>query len=106
MHAAPEWSNERAGRPADEVASELLREFLSLAGATGAEAGLEPAYLEAHRWNNAYPLNPRPAGPDGAHFLLDRGLQLGSAGDWSWGPRVADAFNAGHSLGSQVARLL
>ncbi|EFJ43014.1 hypothetical protein VOLCADRAFT_121465 [Volvox carteri f. nagariensis] len=61
VHAAPEWSNLRRDVAPADVAAELLRDFAHLV-----QTDISPAdviHQEVHRWNNAYPLNPRPPNP-------------------------------------------
>jgi hypothetical protein len=36
---------------------------------------------QAHRWNNAFPLNPLPASPGGP-FVLRPELRFAACGDW------------------------
>lgn len=83
-----------------QVAAELLQEFVRCFRLPPHLAAPEAlAYAEAHKWSNAYPLNPRaPGGLEGADgeglagvaqekglagsFMLARSMHLGACGDW------------------------
>ena len=75
-------------------------------------------HIEAHRWNNAYPLNPRPPVPPppgsraaelgpgvlglgpggpglGGFYMLRADMALAACGDWAKGPRAGDAYVSG-----------
>lgn len=69
-----------------QVAQQLLAGFLSAADISMTDDDI--IHLEVHRWNNAYPLNPREpqavAGvPDVAGaFMMEPDLRLVACGDW------------------------
>eukprot|EP00198_Chlamydomonas_reinhardtii_P013228 XP_001702565.1 predicted protein [Chlamydomonas reinhardtii] len=90
-------------------------------------------HIEAHRWNNAYPLNPRPPVPPppgsraaelgpgvlglgpggpglGGFYMLRADMALAACGDWAKGPRAGDAYVSGweaaHALLASVVDLL
>lgn len=84
-----------------QVASELLQEFtrcFSLSSSLTAPSNV--LYAEAHKWTNAYPLNPRAPGglQEGGleglggvtgqkdalvgSFMIEREKRLGACGDW------------------------
>ena len=65
----------------------------------GSPAAPEIAYVEAHRWNAAFPLNPL-APPE--RCFWDAEARLGMAGDWCVGPRAGDAFESGRALARRV----
>jgi hypothetical protein len=110
VHAAPEWSNARRGMAREQVAAELLQ---ALCLAAGVQLGPEDLlHCEAHRWNNAYPLNPRPPVALEGHpqlqgqLMLDAGRRLAACGDWCAGPRAGDAFTSGWEAAAAVLPLL
>lgn len=94
VHAVPAWSRQRLGRPAGEVAGELLQAFLATVG------GPLPAvrHLAAVCWPHA--LVERPLGRP---FVLDAAAGIGLCGDWCLGPRVEAAWLSGTGLGTALA---
>lgn len=88
LHATPEWSHANVDTPAEEVASEMVREFQAV---TGAQAS--PEDLVTHRW--LYAKSSDPASP-GFRWLQDD--RIGLAGDWLDGGRVEGAFNSASAL--------
>jgi len=94
IHASPEWSNARRDARREQVAAELLAAFAHAAPCVREAiegGGGRPPLALAHRWNNAYPLNPLTAPPPaepGAPRLV-------ACGDWAAGPRVGDAYASG-----------
>lgn len=113
IHAAPDWSNARRDMPRDKVAVELLEAFRQATGAPPALDQSNVLYCEAHRWNNAYPLNPRPPAPIdealelGGYFATEAALPgLVSCGDWCNGPRAADAYLSGFEAAQMVMNSL
>jgi predicted NAD/FAD-dependent oxidoreductase len=84
------------------VAQALLAEFLAAAGLDFGAADV--LYAEAHRWNNAYPLNPR-AGRAGMYVALPE-ARLVACGDWCAGPRAGDAYLSGLEAAQAVRSML
>ncbi|KXZ56123.1 hypothetical protein GPECTOR_1g103 [Gonium pectorale] len=114
VHAGPRWSNERRDMAPAAVAQELLRDFAHLVQVPLSASDV--IHMEAHRWNNAYPLNPRqPQAPPqqaqdsglalGGHFLLRPEMRLGACGDWCKGPRAADAYVTGWEAAHALLQL-
>ncbi|GLC36062.1 hypothetical protein PLESTB_000533600 [Pleodorina starrii] len=123
LHGGPDWSNARRDVAPADVAAELLRDFAHLVQTPLSSADV--VHLEAHRWNNAYPLNPRPpqavqpqlqpqpaeggsaaaAVPLGGHFMLRPEMRLAACGDWCKGPRAADAYLTGWEAATALLRL-
>lgn len=102
VHATAAWSNPRREQGKSEVVGPLLAEWLRECrrdGAGGNSAAPEIAYVEAHRWNAAFPLNPLSA-PERSFW--DAGSGLGLCGDWCIGPRSGDAFESGQALARRV----
>ena len=58
-------------------------------------------YAEAHKWHNAYPLNPW-----GSRCFSDAALGLVVGGDWCVGPRAHDAYDSGLAMAAQAASIL
>ncbi|GIM17426.1 hypothetical protein Vretimale_19966, partial [Volvox reticuliferus] len=125
VHGGPDWSNARRDAAPRDVAQELLRDFAHL---VQARISLDDViHMEAHRWNNAYPLNPRPphpppppppppaateAGGSGSvapplmgYFMIRPEMRLGVCGDWCKGPRAADAYVTGWEAANALLRL-
>ncbi|KAG2440443.1 hypothetical protein HYH02_010326 [Chlamydomonas schloesseri] len=107
VHGGPGWSNDRAAAAPEAVARELLEELARLAQ-TELVPERDVLHMEAHRWNNAYPLNPRPPVPPppgspaaelglglGGCYMLRADLALVACGDWAKGPRGGDAYVSG-----------
>ncbi|GLI68616.1 hypothetical protein VaNZ11_013090 [Volvox africanus] len=124
VHGGPDWSNTRRGAAPADVAQELLRDFAHLVQ-TRISAD-DVIHMEAHRWNNAYPLNPRPphpptplakeagggesgggsaAAPLAGYFMIRPEMRLGVCGDWCKGPRAADAYVTGWEAANALLRL-
>lgn len=88
LHATSEWSQANVDRPAEQVAGEMIREFLAV---TGAE--LVPDDLVTHRWLYAKSLD---SAMPGYRWFADE--RIGLAGDWLSGGRVEGAFNSASAL--------
>lgn len=102
VHATAAWSNPLREQTKDKVVQPLLAEWLRECGRDGAggnPAAPEIAYVEAHRWNAAFPLNPLSP-PE--RCFWDAEARLGLAGDWCVGPRSGDAFESGRALARRV----
>ncbi|KAG2446230.1 hypothetical protein HXX76_000822 [Chlamydomonas incerta] len=105
VHGGPGWSNEHADEPPEAVALELIEELARLAQ-TELLPERDVLHAEAHRWNNAYPLNPRPPVPPppgsaasglglAGCYMLRADMALAACGDWAKGPRAGDAYLSG-----------
>lgn len=102
VHATAAWSNPLREQTGAETVAPLLAEWLRECGRDG-QGGRPPApeiaYVEAHRWNAAFPLNP--LSPPEKCFW-DARAGLGLAGDYCVGPRAGDAFESGRALARRV----
>ncbi|GIL64913.1 hypothetical protein Vafri_18749 [Volvox africanus] len=130
VHGGPDWSDARRGAAPADVAQELLRDFAHLVQ-TRISAD-DVIHVEAHRWNNAYPLNPRPPHPPSpppkdtgrggiggggggggggvevpltGYYMIRPEMRLGVCGDWCKGPRAADAYVTGWEAANALLRL-
>ena len=101
VHAAPGWSNARRGAAKEEVAAELLAEWLAACGLSTPGAAPAATHTEAFLWNAAFPLNPA-APPRGC--FADATARLAMAGDWCIGPRAGDAWASGAACAAAVLR--
>jgi len=97
VHATPEWSKQNINREPQEIARDLLKEFLSL----NALDQQRPAFLQAHRWRYAQVKKPL-----GLTCLWDSKAQFGLAGDWCLGPNVEHAYESGITLANKISSSL
>ena len=88
IQADPDWSQAHIEDERADMASALLDAF---ARATGTRLP-EPLTASVHRWLFAR------AGTGGTGPLWNPALGLGACGDWTFGPRVEDAWLSGHRL--------
>jgi hypothetical protein len=88
LHARSDWSWDNKDAPAEQVAAEMVREFLAVTGADG-----QPDNLVTHRW--LYAKSSDPATPGHLWFSEHR---IGLAGDWLSGGRVEGAFDSASGL--------
>jgi len=88
LHGTPEWSQANVDRPAEAVASQMVREFQAVTGAQ-----VSPDDLVTHRW--LYAKSSDPVSPGFRWFEDNR---IGLAGDWLDGGRVEGAFNSACAL--------
>lgn len=88
LHGSPQWSTRHLELEPSEAAARLVKAFTALLGRE-----VMPAFLAAHRWRHATPINPLPH-----DFLWDERLKLGAVGDWCNGPRVEGAYLSGVTL--------
>lgn len=94
IHASTAWSERNLERDRDEVAAELLAAFAALRGRPLPEV----SFLKAHRWRFA------ECHGHASQPLWNPRLMLGACGDWTMGPRIADAWQAGTDLADRIVR--
>jgi len=88
LHGRSDWSHANRDEPADQVAGDMVREFLTVTG-----GDRQPDDLITHRW--LYAKSSDSAKPGHRWFANEK---IGLAGDWLDGGRVEGAFNSAHSL--------
>ncbi|TGN41643.1 NAD(P)/FAD-dependent oxidoreductase [Marinobacter confluentis] len=93
LHARSEWSRANTDTPAEQVAGEMVREFLAIAG-----AAVQPDDLVTHRW-----LYAKSTDTDTPGHLWFPDEQIGLAGDWLSGGRVEGAFNSASALVNELS---
>lgn len=96
LHASPAWSERNLERDREEVAADILAAFAALV----AEPLPEVTFLKAHRWRFA------ECHGHASQPLWNPRLMLGACGDWTLGPRIADAWQAGTDLADRIAESL
>ena len=96
-HATPEWSDVHSGADPSEVGAEMLDAFRAV---LRIHSEMSTAHCRAFEWGAAFPINA----VDSPTF--DAAWALGVAGDWTAGPRAADAYRSGLQLGSLAAEHL
>jgi renalase len=95
LHATSDWSRANVDSPADQVASDMIREFQSVTGSRQ-----EPDNLVTHRWLYA---KSSDTDTPGHRWFADQ--RIGLAGDWLSGGRVEGAFNSASGLVDEMVSL-
>ena len=93
LHGRSDWSHANQGTPAEQVAHEMVSEFLAVTG-----ADQQPDDLVTHRW--LYAKSSDPATPGHLWFADEK---IGLAGDWLSGGRVEGAFDSASALVKALA---
>jgi predicted NAD/FAD-dependent oxidoreductase len=93
LHGRSDWSHANQDRPAEQVAGDMVREFMAITGTDET-----PDELVSHRW--LYAKSSDRAEPGHLWFADE---QIGLAGDWLSGGRVEGAFNSASSLVAALA---
>jgi len=95
LHATSAWSRANVDTPAEQVASDMIREFQD---ATGSRQ--QPDKLLTHRWLYA---KSSDSDTPGHRWFPDQ--RIGLAGDWLSGGRVEGAFNSASGLVDEMGIL-
>jgi predicted NAD/FAD-dependent oxidoreductase len=95
LHGDPDWSDANTEEDPDQVAEQLLNEFLQYG-----EVRANPGTVKVHRW-----LYARPKARTGPGHLWFPEERIAIAGDWLDGGRVEGAFNSADGLVSRLACL-
>lgn len=96
LHASEQWSLDNLEQTAEQVAKDLLSEFVHL---PGIELNLsDVTQTSAHRWR--YARNGDVPGTPVSRIEAD--LQLGICGDWLNGGRVEGAWHSGRHLAQSI----
>ncbi len=90
LHASAEWSEAHLEQSAEQVAAQLIGEFVNL-------GGRPPQAWTAHRWRYA-----DTAPPLSMTSVWDGDAGLGLCGDWLNGGKVEGAWLSGRALAQQL----
>lgn len=93
LHGRSDWSHANQDAPAEQVAGEMIREFLAITG-----TDQQPDDQVSHRW--LYAKSSDPATPGHLWFAEEH---IGLAGDWLSGGRVEGAFDSASALVKTLA---
>lgn len=96
IQASAQWSESNLERDRESVADTLLDAFAAICD----QSLPRVTFLKAHRWRFA------ECHGHASQPLWNPRLRLGACGDWTLGPRIADAWQSGTILANRIVETL